>query len=238
MNTRLYEASGRGLIKIDWLTGHYVFSFGEFYDSKRMGVGPLLVLNDDYIAPMTGFPAHPHRDMEIVTVALQGELHHRDSTGGVGVLKNGSVQIMSAGTGIVHSEYNGGQKEHTHSLQVWIRPRHRGSGPKYRDYHLGVPALGEYQIIVAPESERALDADVVIARAKLDSDHPVILPKVSSEYSYFIYVIQGELKGDEFCERDLMAGDAILVRELAPLELKLCALAPSEILVFRLNESD
>lgn len=239
MWTKLFESERRGTIKTQWLEARYVFSFGEFYDPERMGVGPLLVLNDDFIAPLNGFPPHPHRDMEIVTVALEGELHHKDSTGGHGILRNGSVQIMSAGQGIVHSEYNGGAKERVHSLQIWVRPRTKGLAPKYRDYHLGMPAHCEWQELVGPESERSIDADVSIFRGCLRAGENLPLSKLDPKYSYFLYVIAGKLRGSIFSQRDLKVGDALLIRELTS-DIEIEALPSEEeadLLLFKLDES-
>ncbi len=237
MWTKLYESEQRGELKIDWLEAKYVFSFAGFYNPERMGVGPLLVLNDDYIAPLTGFPSHPHRDMEIVTIALEGELHHKDSTGGHGVLENGSVQIMSAGKGIVHSEYNGGARDRVHSLQIWVRPRTKGLTAKYRDYHVGVPAAGEWLELVSPESVRSIDADVTISRGQALGGGELTLPPLQESYSYFLYVIAGTLKGSTFSQRNLKAGDALLMR--APKDdLKIEAIDNCDLLLFKLNESD
>lgn len=114
----------------DWLQTYWLFSFDHYYDPNNVSFGPLRVFNDDVIAPRSGFPMHPHREMEIVTYVLRGELTHEDSLGNRGVLSAGDVQRMSAGTGIVHSEWNHGD-EPVHLLQIWVLPERRGIAPGY-----------------------------------------------------------------------------------------------------------
>lgn len=126
----------RGRSRTDWLDGRHSFSFGSYFDRRWRGFGPLLVLNEDRIAPASGFGPHPHADMEIVTVPLAGSLEHRDSTGRSGVLRPGVVQRMSAGTGIVHSEMNPSSDETLHLLQIWILPERRGLEPAYEEVEL------------------------------------------------------------------------------------------------------
>lgn len=119
-----------GAFQIDWLNARHHFSFGHYYDPSRMGLGPLRVWNDDEIQPMTGFDPHPHQDMEIITYVRNGAITHRDSLGNEGRTVAGDVQVMSAGTGIVHGEWN---REHelTRIFQIWITPRSRGTAPRW-----------------------------------------------------------------------------------------------------------
>ncbi len=114
-----------------WLSTYWHFSFGEYYDPANTNWGALRVFNDDVIQPAQGFGSHPHRDMEIVTYVLEGELEHRDDRGNVGVIHPGEVQVMSAGTGIVHSEYNHSKDRPVHLLQIWIIPRTKGLTPRW-----------------------------------------------------------------------------------------------------------
>ncbi len=125
-------ADQRGHTKIGWLDSWHSFSFGEFYDPAFMGYGPLRVINDDNIAAGAGFGTHPHRDMEIITVVYSGAVEHRDSTGGSGVIEPGDVQVMSAGSGIRHSEFNHHKDRPLHLLQIWIMPDERGLTPGYQ----------------------------------------------------------------------------------------------------------
>src|ERR1700722_15357854 len=110
-----------------WLDTHWHFSFGSYHDPKNMNWGPLRVFNDDIVRGGGGFDFHPHRDMEIITIVYRGALQHQDSLGNTGVIHPGEVQVMSAGTGIVHAEHNHSKTEDLHLLQIWIIPRHRGN---------------------------------------------------------------------------------------------------------------
>lgn len=125
------RAGDRGLTDIGWLRSRHTFSFGEYYDPRHMGFRGLRVINDDVVAPGTGFGTHGHRDMEIISIVLDGELEHKDSLGHGAVLKPGEVQVMSAGTGIRHSEFNPSAARPAHFLQVWIQPRATGLAPAY-----------------------------------------------------------------------------------------------------------
>jgi hypothetical protein len=127
----IHRADQRFHTRAGWLNSYHLFSFGPHHDPRNMGFGTMRVLNDDVIAPGKGFGSHPHRDMEIVTWVLSGALAHRDNTGGEGVLRPGEVQAMSAGTGIVHSEYNASATEPVHLLQMWIEPAETGLTPAY-----------------------------------------------------------------------------------------------------------
>lgn len=134
--TEIRPSQERGRSRTDWLDARHSFSFAHYFDPRWRGFGPLLVLNEDRIAPASGFGAHPHADMEIVTLPLAGALEHSDSTGRSGVLRPGLVQRMSAGTGIVHSESNPSPDEPLHLLQIWIAPERRGLEPEYEEVEL------------------------------------------------------------------------------------------------------
>lgn len=121
----------RGSTKIDWLESYHSFSFGEYFDPENLHFGPLRVINDDIIAAGAGFPTHPHRDMEILTLVLEGAIAHKDSTGNSGEVRYGEVQKMSAGKGILHSEFNPSDEETLRSLQIWIIPDVKGIKPSY-----------------------------------------------------------------------------------------------------------
>ncbi|MCB9845040.1 MAG: pirin family protein [Phycisphaeraceae bacterium] len=128
---KIRRASERGRTRFGWLDSWHSFSFGDYRDEDWMGYRSLRVINDDIVAAGGGFDTHPHRDMEIITIVLDGALEHKDSTGGGGVLRLGDVQAMSAGKGIFHSEFNHSKREPVRLIQTWIRPNERGLAPRY-----------------------------------------------------------------------------------------------------------
>src|SRR5437870_4665185 len=146
------KADDRSHGESDWLKSHFTFSFANYYDPAHMGFQALRVINDDEIAPGRGFGPHAHRDMEIVTYVLEGKLRHRDSMGEEHVLGPNEVQLMSAGTGVVHSEFNASETEPVHSIQIWILPAKEDQEPSYQQ--IGVaPAekRGRLRLLAAPE---------------------------------------------------------------------------------------
>jgi quercetin 2,3-dioxygenase len=142
-------AAERGRTETDWLDSRHTFRFGGYFDPRWHGYGALRVINDDRVVPGAGFPTHGHRDMEILTFVLSGALEHRDSTGGGGVLRPGGVQVMSAGRGIQHSEFNHSKQEPVHFLQVWIEPDTMGGAPAYRDRHFGDADQGRWLLVAS-----------------------------------------------------------------------------------------
>lgn len=131
MKTVLHKANTRGHANHGWLDTYHTFSFANYYDPKRIHFGVLRVLNDDIIDPAMGFGKHPHDNMEIITIPLEGDLEHKDSMGNTGIIRHGDIQVMSAGSGIFHSEYNANSNQRVNLLQIWLIPNKKNVEPRY-----------------------------------------------------------------------------------------------------------
>jgi redox-sensitive bicupin YhaK (pirin superfamily) len=154
METVLHKANLRGQANLEWLNAKHTFSFADYYNPDSMNFGVLRVLNDDIVAPDNGFGMHPHKNMEIVSIPLQGSLQHKDNMGNTALIKKGDVQVMSAGTGIMHSEFNISKDESVNLLQIWILPNKLDVTPRYQQISLDIkdrinnlqPILSPYEI--------------------------------------------------------------------------------------------
>jgi quercetin 2,3-dioxygenase len=154
MNKIIYRENERGGADYGWLKAKHYFSFGQWYNPSKTRFGLLRVLNDDYVAPSGGFPTHPHDNMEIVTIPLTGALEHKDSMGSSSIIKAGEVQIMSAGTGVTHSEFNPSNTEPVTLFQIWVFPREKNLNPSYDQKNFEESGrVGKLQLIVSPDGE-------------------------------------------------------------------------------------
>ena len=153
-NIRIYRSSERGFADHGWLKARHSFSFAGYYDPEKVHFGALRVLNDDVVAPGMGFGTHPHDNMEIITIPLSGALEHRDSMGNHGVISAGEIQVMSAGTGIEHSEFNHSKEEEVNIFQLWIFPHTRGVSPRYDQMSInGLVKDNTISQIISPDSK-------------------------------------------------------------------------------------
>jgi redox-sensitive bicupin YhaK (pirin superfamily) len=157
MKTIIHTANTRGIVQHGWLYSRHTFSFADYCNPERMHFGALWVLNDDTVAPGMGFSAHPHRNMEIISIPLSGDLHHKDNTGRDAIIKENDVQIMSAGSGIVHSETNANHNRQVKFLQIWVLPKELNITPRYQQITLNSDSLKNHlSTVAAPDNDKAL----------------------------------------------------------------------------------
>tara|TARA_B100001175_G_scaffold125193_1_gene106574 strand:+ start:2731 stop:3444 length:714 start_codon:yes stop_codon:yes gene_type:complete len=154
MKTIYHPANSRGKANHGWLSANYSFSFSQYYDPQRMNFGALRVLNDDTIAPGMGFGSHPHDNMEIITIPLKGDLEHKDNMGNVGAITEGEIQVMSAGTGVYHSEYNKNRDKPINLLQLWIMPKEQNVQPRYDQMSIrGLKKQNTFYQVLSPNAK-------------------------------------------------------------------------------------
>jgi redox-sensitive bicupin YhaK (pirin superfamily) len=209
MKTVLHKANTRGHANHGWLDSHHTFSFAGFYDPARENFGVLRVLNDDVVKGGRGFGQHPHDNMEIISIPLKGALEHGDNTGGRGVIKSGEVQIMSAGSGIAHSEKNASQTEDVNFLQIWVFPKEENIEPRY-DQKLfnAADRVNKFQTVISPEKQDGSplwinqDAWFMLGSLKKASDVEYQL-RVKNDGVY-AFIIEGEvtINGQKLGKRD------------------------------------
>ena len=201
MKTNLFKASDRGSADYGWLKPNYYFSFSQYHNPAKVHFGLLRVLNDDFIAGGGKFQTHPHDNMEIVTIPFTGALHHKDSTGGEGVIKAGDVQIMSAGTGVQHSEANASETDPVTLFQIWVFPKVNNIKPRYdqRNYDVN-DRNNKWQIVVSPKAEDAalwINQDARFSLTKLDAGNTLTYENGFEGNGVFLVVIDGTVKVDD-----------------------------------------
>lgn len=207
------KAGERGHFNFGWLDTWHSFSFGHYRDPKQQGFSDLLVINDDVVQPGMGFGTHPHQDMEIFTYILEGALEHKDSMGTGSIIRPGDVQMMSAGTGIRHSEFNPSPSERVHLLQIWIVPDKRGVAPRYQQVNFdAAEKRGKLRQIISPDSaEGSLNVyqDVRVYAGLFNGDESADLNLADNRYAY-LHVARGALEVNGV---RLAAGDGARVRQ-------------------------
>ncbi len=208
MTSIYYPASERGHVNFGWLDSHHSFSFGNWHDREKVHFGALRVLNDDMVRGGKGFDTHQHENMEIVSIPLKGALAHRDSTGAEGILYTGDVQIMSAGSGIRHSEYNASHYDPVSFLQIWIFPKQQNSKPRHEQKTFGPEARkGKWQVVVSSlEADGALwiNQDARLALAQLDAGKEIGFTPGFAGNGVYVFVIEGAatIDGQRLEKRD------------------------------------
>jgi hypothetical protein len=230
---RVRRATERGHADHGWLNTHHSFSFADYYDPAHMGFRSLRVINDDWIAPGRGFGTHPHRDMEIFSYVLAGALEHKDSMGNGRQLKPGQIQLMSAGRGVTHSEFNPSSKEPLHLLQIWIQPRERGLPPSYTEWHPKPEHEDAAKVLVISPDGRdgsaAIHQDANVYRIRLQPGQTVT-HELKAGRGMWLHVAEGAvtLNGVE-----LTTGDGAATED--PGNLTLTATEPTQALLFDLK---
>jgi quercetin 2,3-dioxygenase len=204
----LRKSEDRGHANHGWLDSHHSFSFADYYDPQHMGFGPLRVINEDRVAADGGFGTHGHRNMEIISYVLDGELAHRDNMGNGSVIRPGDVQRMSAGKGVMHSEYNHAQAT-THFLQIWIEPNVFGTAPSYQEKNFAPEEKrGRLRLIASPDGENgsvSIHQNAKLYAGLFDGEEKAVMPLDSSRGAY-VHVARGEVTVNGV---ELKAGDAL-----------------------------
>lgn len=233
---KVRKSHERGFADHGWLKSFHSFSFAGYYDPGHMGWGNLRVINEDRIVAGTGFGAHPHRDMEIVSYVMHGELSHQDSMGNVQTIQPGEVQRMTAGTGVMHSEHNHAQGQTTHFLQIWLLPSRNGLEPGYEQKRFSTAQKhNALRLVASPdgaEDSVRLNADARIY-ASLLRPAPGEMVQLAQTFAVgrkaYVFVVQGEV---EVAGKKLTSGDALLAENEHTLHFQ--GVAAAELLVFDL----
>lgn len=218
MGYQIRRSSDRGFANHNWLKSYHTFSFADYYDPKFMGFRDLRVMNEDQVAPMKGFPLHAHRDMEIISLVLAGQLAHQDSIDNEKIIEAGDIQVMTAGSGIKHSEYNPSKQVPVHFMQIWIQPDSKGLTPAY--HQKKIPSAVNQWILLASKNGREeslpihQDADILLVQ--LEANHRVE-KELKGRYGW-LQVLEGELilNGKD----RIQTGDGVALDLGTELELK------------------
>jgi hypothetical protein len=208
---KVRKSEDRGVANFGWLDSKHTFSFGHYQDPAHMGVGPLRVINEDRVSAGRGFDAHGHRDMEIISYVLDGALEHKDSMGNGSVLRYGDVQRMSAGQGVVHSEFNHSKTEPVHFLQIWIQPNETGAPAGYEEKHFDASEkTGKLRVVASHDGREAsvsIRQDASLYAAILNGDDDLRFPLQAGRIAY-VHVARGSLNVNGVA---LKAGDAVRI---------------------------
>jgi quercetin 2,3-dioxygenase len=227
------HAAERGTANLGWLDSRHTFSFGQYYDPNHMGFGPLRVINEDRVRPGAGFETHGHRDMEIISYVLEGALEHKDSIGNGSVIRPGDMQVMSAGTGIRHSEFNHSKSEPVHFLQIWVLPDRQGLAPRYDQKTFPASEKrGRLRLVGSPDGR---DGSIVIHQDTdiydaLLSSGDAVTNNLKTGHKSWVQVVRGAVEVNGTAAD---AGDGVAVEDEAVLTVMSHA-DDSEVLVFDL----
>lgn len=232
----LRRSEDRGTANFGWLISKHSFSFGSYFDPQHVGFSDLLVINEDVVAPGRGFDTHGHRDMEIFTYVLSGELEHKDSMGNGEVIRPGDIQIMSAGTGVRHSEYNPSRETPVHLLQIWVTPKVRGLTPRYdQTFFNPSEKRGRLKLVLSPDGRNGstvIHQDISVYAGLFDGQESATLTLAPKRYAY-VHVARGSLRVNG---EMLGAGDAIKFRNIETIDFS--DGQDAEVLVFDMRPNE
>lgn len=208
MKNKIHKSNERGVADHGWLHSNHTFSFGSYHNPDMMGFGALRVINDDIVHPSMGFNTHPHNDMEIISIPLRGSLKHKDTMGNDFVIKKGEIQVMSAGTGIAHSEFNNSQSDDVNFLQIWVMPKKQGITPSYDQKEFSMEERkNDFQLIVSPdgrENSVLINQDAYFSQLSLNESNDVEYGLYEHNNGVYVFVIEGEVEvnGEKLTRRD------------------------------------
>lgn len=231
MKTILFKAESRGKSKTDWLESYHTFSFGDYHNEERMNFGVIRVLNDDTVKAGTGFDSHSHQNMEIITIPISGSLFHQDHLGNRSTIKKGEVQIMSAGTGIVHSEHNSATEEAVNFFQIWIFPKEKQIMPRYgQKMFLEEDRANQFQCVISPDERKGslwINQDAFVYLANVDKEKSLTYTLQNVNHGVYVMLIQGKAI---IAGKDLQPRDAIGIVYADEFEIK--TTTDAELVVF------
>lgn len=235
MTISIHPGSQRGQADYGWLKAKYSFSFANYYNEENIHFGALRVLNDDIVAPGMGFGTHPHDNMEIITIPLEGSITHRDSMGNEGTITSGEIQVMSAGSGVTHSEMNGSKTHPVKLLQIWIFPQYKQVTPRYQQMRYDLPE-NEFVTVVTPFQNTLSNTLWMYQQAYIDlgifsADKSVCYQLRNKENGVYLFLIEGEIniKGHL-----LTSKDAASITNVSEVQLKIEK--PSKILLLEIPQ--
>jgi redox-sensitive bicupin YhaK (pirin superfamily) len=221
MKTILHKAATRGSANHGWLNSRHTFSFAGYFNPERQHFGAFRVLNDDIVAGGAGFGEHPHDNMEIISIPLKGALEHKDSTGTKAIIKENDVQIMSAGTGIRHAEYNASPVDPVNFLQIWVFPKEKNIAPRY-DQKTFDPEkrINKMQLVVSPDKGAEtiwINQDAYFSLGRLEAEKEIVYPLYNNRNGLYVFVLEGEMI---VANNDLNKRDGLAITEIQSLTFK------------------
>lgn len=224
MRTLLHKADSRGHVNHDWLNSYHTFSFANYHDPERMHFGVLRVLNDDTVAPGQGFGLHPHENMEIISIPLEGDLEHKDNMGNTKVIRQGDVQVMSAGTGVYHSEYNKNKDREVKFLQIWLFPREKNLQPRYDQVTIASQETENgFTQIVSPDPEDSgtwINQDAWFHIGTFSGGNQTTYSWKKEGNGLYLFVLEGRVV---VADHELSERDGLGIQDVSEIDLKFSA---------------